>query len=163
MGMPCKSAAVPAAVSSVYCRTLFSHWLRPGRRCGWNEPEDLPCISRWEDPYFRAGSAENGALRTEARQCRTFVVRTGILYICAVRLRKMVDSIPGVRNRIFYFMHIKQTKDEKLLLLAFAASALAACSDDDKMPTPPSSKQYLSVRWNLVPTDTCGVKLWQRM
>lgn len=26
---------------------------------------------------------------------------------------------------------------KKLLLLAFAASALAACSDDDKMPTPP--------------------------
>ena|GEM_PF-1469231 len=53
---------------------------------------------------------------------------------------------------------------KKLLLLAFAAFAFAACSDDDKMPTPPpSSKQYLSVRWNLVPTDTCGVKLWQRM
>ena len=26
---------------------------------------------------------------------------------------------------------------KKLLLLAFAAFAFAACSDDDKMPTPP--------------------------
>ncbi len=52
---------------------------------------------------------------------------------------------------------------KKLLLIAFAAFAFAACSDDDKTPTPPSSKQYLSVRSNLVPADTCGVKLWQRM
>ena len=44
----------------------------------------------------------------------------------------MVDSIPGVRNRIFlFYAHKNKRKMKKLLLLAFAASALAACSDDE--------------------------------
>ena len=44
----------------------------------------------------------------------------------------MVDSIPGVRNRIFlFYAHKNKQKMKKLLLLAFAASVLAACSDDE--------------------------------
>ena len=53
---------------------------------------------------------------------------------------------------------------KKLLLLAFAAFAFAACSDDDKMPTPPQLEtiSFSEVELEFT-TDTCGVKLWQRM
>lgn len=66
-GMPCESAAVPAAVSSVSCRNTLKPLVadREGVAAGTSQKTCLASPGgRILD--FRTGSAENGALRTVA-------------------------------------------------------------------------------------------------
>lgn len=56
-------------------------------------------------------------------------------------VKRGFDSGSSEPDFLFYTDNLNKRKMKKLLLIAFAALAFAACSDDDKTPTPPMLKQ----------------------
>ena len=165
--MPCKSAAVPAAVSSVNCRTLFSHWLRPGRRSGRNEPEDLPCVSRWENSRFSDRLCGERSASDGGTGCRTFVVKAafavaydmmgmgpGYTFNPAVEFSTPVSPVSvRVANNTWTYLHLKgDYSDYSVSIIGFDGE-----TQTGKVDVPLAANNKIVADWNTVGLDKLGV------